>query len=159
MSEKQRDASCALSLALPGMMAVRMRKSDRSRGGSAGTVALQGMFGYDFTPHSAAQEEMVSICDSPVWTVVTLSLFCQHRYASFVLRAPAFPRVRRIDWLWRCSFESNWIFFSKTLGWHHSSSTGTKTSAGLLFCIELHESRGSRERVHRPVKICAFLFS
>lgn len=53
--------------------------------------AFQGMFGRDFTPHSAVEGAArlrwklyhLLLATLPTRTVVTFSLFCQHRYAGF----------------------------------------------------------------------------
>lgn len=53
--------------------------------------AFQGMFGRDFTPHSAVEGAArlkwklyhLLLATLPMRTVVTFSLFCQHRYAGF----------------------------------------------------------------------------
>lgn len=134
------NGSRALGALLPKMKVRRRKKESGAKEWVPAPlcVCLSGNVWPRFhTPFSrwrggCAEMEIASICYSPVWTVVTLSLFCQHRYALFVLRAPTFTRVQRIVWLQRSSFISNWIcfpFFPKDL------DGPLKISAGLLFCF------------------------
>lgn len=136
---------CALDSRLLGMLKVRTRKRKRERSRDVSTSsivrlpfreclatishpiqALKGRLGWN---GNCIHLLLASVDCGDIVTILSTQI------CTICVTSPHFNKSA-VDSL--ASALLLWIkldFFSKTLGWHHSSSTGTKTSAGLLFCF------------------------